>query len=79
MIDAYTKTVLSVIAGALLLLALRPFYATDLRDPSPGAPELEKIEGYVARIEWSLSNISLGRCTNETICAAREPARSRQD
>jgi hypothetical protein len=59
MIDRYTKVVLTVIAAALMLLALQPFYA-----PEPAhaqSADLGTIEGY-------LSAISNGLCLNDKIC-----------
>jgi hypothetical protein len=66
MIDRYTKIVLTVIAVALTMLALQPFYAP--RPAQADAHHLSGIYAFVHNIDAYVQEIAQGICTNDKIC-----------
>lgn len=60
-IDLYTKVVLTVIAIAVVIIALNPWL-------TPTSAEATYHESYVADIASHVGRISRGTCSNSRIC-----------
>ena len=63
-IDRYTKVVLTVIAVALILLVLQPFYAPTLVQ----AGNSEHLGPWVGGIHNDVKAIANGTCRNSKLC-----------
>jgi len=63
-IDRYTKLLLTVIAIALVIIALNPWLTPRVAE----ADDLSTLESYARRIYSEVSSISSGLCLNGKIC-----------